>query len=305
MMPVSRVEVLAAGERRALLELGQGWTGGAGVPLLPELFAARAAAEPELDGVWCVGVWRCRSGSWPRRVNRLARWLIAAGVGPGDPVVVVLPRSVDSVVALLGVLAAGAMYVPVDVSYPAERVRFMLADAAPQVVITAAELAGRAAGCRLLVLGSAGGGGRAGRVWRTGRSTRGAPGVLAPSDAAYMIYTSGSTGRPKGVVVTHQGLANLAAFEHREVMEPAARRAGRRLRASLVAALSFDAVVEQVLWLLAGHELHVLDDDVRRDPHALVGYVARAPGGRHWRSRPPTPSSCSRRGCWRAGRPRC
>jgi nonribosomal peptide synthetase DhbF len=75
------------------------------------------------------------------------------------------------------------------------------------------------------------------------------------------------------VVVTHQGLANLAAFEHREKVEPAARRAGRRLRVILVAALSFDAVWNPVLWLLAGHELHMLDDDVRRDAHALVGYV--------------------------------
>ncbi len=90
-----------------------------------------------------------------------------------------------------------------------------------------------------------------------------------PSDPAYMIYTSGSTGRPKGVVVTHESLANLVAFEHREVVEPA----GRRLRACLVTALSFDASWNIVLWLLAGHELHVLDDDVRRDAHALLGYI--------------------------------
>jgi amino acid adenylation domain-containing protein len=187
-------------------------------------------------------------------------------------VAVLLPRSADSVVALLGVVAAGAMYVPVDVSYPADRVRYMLADSAPHVVITTAGPTGTAGGARSLVLGSAAAQAELAGL-ADGPIGAGERRVPASSDAAYMIYTSGSTGRPKGVVVSHQGLANLAAFEHREVMGPAARRAGRRLRASLVAALSFDASWDMVLWLLAGHELHVLDDDVRRDAQALVGYV--------------------------------
>jgi amino acid adenylation domain-containing protein len=142
------------------------------------------------------------------------------------------------------------------------------------VLITTAEPAGLAdRDVRVLVLGSAAAeaelaGLADGPVGAGERRS-----VLVPADPAYMTYTSGSTGRPKGVVVTHQGLANLAAFEHREVVGPAARRAGRRLRASLVAALSFDASWDMVLWLLAGHELHVLEDDVRRDAHALVDYI--------------------------------
>ncbi len=242
-MPVSRVDVLAPGERKALLDLGMGESVDVEPALLPELFAARAAAEPDSTALVCGDV-TMSFGELAARVDRMARWLIAAGVGPGDPVAVMLPRSADSVVALLGVVAAGAMYVPVDVSYPEDRVRFMLADAAPRVVITTAELPDGPVG--------------------TGERR-----VPAPSDPAYMIYTSGSTGRPKGVVVTQENVGNLAAFEHREVMAPA----GRRLRVSLVAALSFDASWDMVLWLLAGHELHVLDDDVRRDAHALVGYV--------------------------------
>ncbi|WP_192809994.1 non-ribosomal peptide synthetase [Actinomadura rudentiformis] len=279
-VPVSRVPVLAAEERRALLELGQGEPATAGPDLVPELFAARAATvEPGLTAV-VHGDVEVSFGELAGRVNRAARQLIAAGVGVGDPVAVLLPRSADSVVAMLGVLAAGAMYVPVDVSYPPERVRFMLADSAPQVVVTTAELAASAewpGGARPLVLDSpeatleAAAEPRAstdGPVDPAERRAR-----LTPADPAYMIYTSGSTGRPKGVVVTHQGLANLFAFACGEVIEPAARRFGRRLRASLVAALSFDASWDMVLWLLAGHELHVLDDDVRRDAHALVGHV--------------------------------
>ena len=273
-VPVSQVEVLAAGERRSLLELGAGGPAVAGAGLAPELFAARAAAEPGLTALVCGAV-RLSFGELACQVNRLARWLIGAGTRPGDPVAVLVPRSADSVVALLGVLAAGAMYVPVDVSYPAERVRFMLADAAPLVVITTAELAASLPdlGARLLVLDSPQAGaelaGLAGGPVSAGERRD----ALAPSGAAYMIYTSGSTGRPKGVVVTHQSLANLVAFEDHEIVEPAARRAGRRLRAGLVAGLSFDASWDMVLCLLAGHELHVLDDDVRRDAHALVAYV--------------------------------
>jgi glyine---[glycyl-carrier protein] ligase len=271
---VGRVEVLAAGERRAVLELGRGRPSVAGAELVPGLFAARAAAEPELTALVCGAV-RLSFGELSGRVNRLARWLIGAGAGPGDPVAVVLPRSADSVVALLAVLAAGAMYVPVDLSYPAERVRFMLADVAPVVVITAGELAAGlpVAGARVLALDSPGAGaelaGLAGGPVGAGERR----GALAAGDAAYMIYTSGSTGRPKGVVVTHEGLANLFVFVGEELFGPAARRAGRRLRAGLVAALAFDACWNMVLGLLAGHELHVLDDEVRRDARGLVGYV--------------------------------
>jgi amino acid adenylation domain-containing protein len=266
--PVCRLEVLAAQERRTLVELGRGSPAVAGAALVPELFRARAAAEPELTALVC-GATAMSFGELAGRVNRVARWLIAAGAGPDTPVAVLLPRSADSVAAMLGVLAAGAIYVPVDVSYPAERVRFLMADAAPVVVITTAEMAGPAPVVPLLLLGSADAEAELAALPDAPVEAAERPGVPAPGDAAYLIYTSGSTGRPKGVVVTHQGLANLAAFEHREVMAPA----GRRLRASLVAALAFDASWDMVLWLLAGHELHVLDDDVRRDAHALVGYV--------------------------------
>jgi nonribosomal peptide synthetase DhbF len=271
-VPVSRVEVLTAAEREALLELGEGTPAVAAPGLVPDLFAARAAAEPELTALVSGGE-VTSFGELGSQVNRLARWLIAAGAGPGDPVAVLLPRSAGSVTALLAILAAGAMYVPVDVSYPAERIRYMLTDAAPVVVITTS---GLAAGLvdpdvQLLLLD------RDGSPAASASELRGRNEglVCAPQrdTPAYMIYTSGSTGRPKGVVVSHGSLANVFAFVREELIEPAAARAGRRLRAALVAALSFDVSWNMVAWLLAGHELHVLDDDVRRDAHALVAYL--------------------------------
>ena len=280
-VPVSRVPVLAAGERAALLELGDGGPVVARA-MVPELFAARAAAGPGLTAVVC-GDTRVSFGELAGQVFRLARWLIAAGAGAGDPVAVLVPRSADAVAAMLGVLAAGAMYVPVDVSYPADRIRFTLADAAPLVVITTAGLAPGLAGtgARLLVLDSEQAQAQAELAGAPGLADGPGAGVgaaerrhaLAPSDPAYMLYTSGSTGRPKGVVVTHENLANLFAFLRDELMDPTARRVERRLRAGLVTALTFDVSWNMVLCLLAGHELHVLEDDIRGDARALIGYV--------------------------------
>jgi nonribosomal peptide synthetase DhbF len=269
-VPVSRMELLAPGERRMLLALGQGSPASAGTDLVPDLFAARAAAAPEETALVC-GTVAMSFGELSGRANRVARWLIAAGVGPGDPVAVVLPRSADSVVALLGVLAAGAMYVPVDLSYPGERVRLMLADTDPVAVITTAEQA--APGVPVLPLGEPEVEAELARLADGPVGAGERRGVLAPSDPAYMLYTSGSTGRPKGVVVTHESLAGFFVFVRGELMESAARRTGRRLRAGLVTALSFDVSWSMVLCLLEGHELHVLTDDVRRDVHELVGYV--------------------------------
>ncbi|MFI0446668.1 amino acid adenylation domain-containing protein [Actinomadura sp. 6N118] len=274
-VPVGRLDVLTVDERRVLLALGQGEPATAGPDLVPELFAARAAAEPEATALVCGDV-ELPFGELARRVNRLARRLVAAGAGPGDPVAVLVPRSADSVVALLAVLTAGAMYVPVDASSPPERVRAMMADAAPMLLITTAELAEQAdLDVRRLTLGSADAeaeptGWPDGPVGTAERRAR-----LTPSDPAYMIYTSGSTGRPKGVVATHQNLANLYAFLNGEIFEPAARQAGPRFKAISVSALSFDASWDTVLCLLAGHELHLLDDDVRRDARALIDYVRR------------------------------
>jgi amino acid adenylation domain-containing protein len=269
-VPVSQVEVVAPQESRALLELGQGASASAGMGLVPELFTTRAAVEPDLRALVC-GTVAMSFGEVSGRANRVARWLIAAGVGPGDPVAVVLPRSADSVVALLGVLAAGAMYVPVDLSYPPERVRFMVADTAPAAVITTAELAPPRV--QVLMLGSPEAEAELARLADGPVTTGERRGVLVPSDPAYMLYTSGSTGRPKGVVVTHESLSNFFGFLRGELMEPTARRLGRRLRAGLVTAMSFDVSWSMVLCLLEGHELHVLTDDVRRDPRELVGYV--------------------------------
>ncbi|WP_344319009.1 amino acid adenylation domain-containing protein, partial [Actinocatenispora thailandica] len=148
---------------------------------------------------------RVTYGELNSRANRLARLLVDDGVRPEDRVALLLPRSVDAVVAVLGTLKAGAAYVPVDPDYPAERVGFVLADAAPRAVVTTAGLADRvpAGVARVLVDDP-----------RTAARLAGYPagdlGVAARAGAAaYVIYTSGSTGTPKGVIVAHRNVVRL------------------------------------------------------------------------------------------------
>ncbi|MFI6763877.1 amino acid adenylation domain-containing protein, partial [Micromonospora sp. NPDC050417] len=179
---VSRVDVAGDSERELVL---RGWndTGRlvSAVSVL-DLFEARVVAAPDAFAVDGVSYRELDA-----RAGGLARWLVDRGVGPESVVAVVLPRSVDLVVALLGVWKAGGAYLPVDPEHPADRVELMLADAEPRVVVTADVLASVVA------------------------SEAGFRRVVAPDHPAYVIYTSGSTGRPKGVVVTHRGLVNYVA----------------------------------------------------------------------------------------------
>ncbi|WP_405020634.1 amino acid adenylation domain-containing protein [Kitasatospora sp. NBC_00070] len=260
--PVGALEILAEDERHTLLV---GWNATArevGDATLPELFAARAAATPELTAVVC-GDRALTYAELAAKVELTARHLAALGVRPGQVVALALPRSADLVAALLGVLAAGAAYLPVDLDHPAERVALMLADAEPLLTLTTAEVADR-----LPVLTEHG----LGVVTLTELGTHAAePTLPHPDDLAYVIHTSGSTGRPKGVQVPHRGLANMLEHHAATVFARAVEAAGgRRLRAAHTASFSFDSSWEQLLWLVCGHQLHVYDEQLRRDPQALV-----------------------------------
>ncbi|GAB3512320.1 hypothetical protein GCM10027575_27400 [Phytohabitans suffuscus] len=166
---------------------------------LHELFEARAAATPDAVAV-VAGDIELTYAQVDARANRLAHRLRAAGAGPEAVVGVCLERGADLVPALLGVLKAGAAYLPLDPAQPDERIGYMLADAGARVVVTAA--GDRLAGFDGDVLAP---GDDAG--WPDTR-----PGAKGgPDDLAYVIYTSGSTGRPKGVCVSHASVLRLLA----------------------------------------------------------------------------------------------
>ncbi|MFD4181659.1 amino acid adenylation domain-containing protein, partial [Rhodococcus sp. NPDC058514] len=147
------------------------------------------------------------------RVNRLARHLISRGVGPESLVAVALPKSPDLIVALLAVTVAGGGYLPVDITYPSDRIAFMLDDACPVCVISTstARSALPSSGSACVLLDSA-------EVLADLETRSAAPvsdadrtGRLDPDAVAYVIYTSGSTGRPKAVAVSHRNVLALFA----------------------------------------------------------------------------------------------
>nr|WP_079145896.1 non-ribosomal peptide synthetase [Streptomyces lydicus] len=212
------------------------------------------------------------------RANQLAWLLIAQGVVADQHVATLLPRTAEHLVALLAVLKAGACYVPLDPEYPVERLADMLADAAPVLLLTDVTGEDRlrphcAATLPVLPLDDpAVHATRAGYL-TTDPAPEDRPVRLRPDHLAYVIHTSGSTGRPKGVAVEHRSLINLFHGHLAEVhAAPAAD--GPRLRAALTGPLTFDASWCPLLWLMGGHELHLVDDETRRDPQALAEYVA-------------------------------
>ncbi|WP_431041065.1 non-ribosomal peptide synthase/polyketide synthase [Streptomyces sp. P1-3] len=177
---------------------------------IPGLFARHAVATPDAVALVC-GEEEFSYADLDERSNRLARVLAARGVGRDSVVGLALPRSADQIVTLLAILKAGGGYLPVDPEYPAERLAFVLGDAAPVLVVTNAEIAAGLpdSGCPYLVLDEPG------SVAALSQASDEPLGLAGHAEQlAYVMYTSGSTGTPKGVGVTHQGVVDLA-LDHR------------------------------------------------------------------------------------------
>jgi len=198
---LDELDLLDADERRLLLaDLAHGQT--TTVAAVPHRrFEALVAVSPDRMAVAAENEALTR-GQINVRANRLARWLRRRGVGPESLVALCLPRSTEAIVAIMAVWKAGGAYLPLDPDYPAERLRFMLADAEP-----------------LLLLGQWAEASES--VWTFADAERAAAAEASgnlestpePLAAAYLIYTSGSTGRPKGAALTYAGLANMAAAQ--------------------------------------------------------------------------------------------
>ena len=184
--------------------------------------------------------------------------LYARGVRRGDVVALWLKRSPSAVAAMLGVLKAGAAYLPLDATAPEDRVRFMVEDSGARVLVTddaSRVLAGTAASTL---------------SWEAHHAP--APEVCFPvvsgRDLAYVIYTSGSTGTPKGACIEHETISALA-LEQAAAFGPPHRR-------SQISSLSFDAHVWE-LWpaLVSGGSAHFVPEGVRTDVSGLIQWIAR------------------------------
>ncbi|WP_424210824.1 amino acid adenylation domain-containing protein [Streptomyces sp. BI20] len=201
------------------------------------------------------------------RSRALAGVLAARGVRPERTVGLAVPRTPEWIVALFAVLRTGAAYVPLELDHPDERIAAIVEDARPDLILTVSGVSHRLTGDLI----------------ELDRPLPPAAPVttFAPGDPdrlrhpAYTIYTSGSTGRPKGVVTEYAGLTNMLINHQRRIFEPVLAEHGDRVfRIAHTVSFAFDMSWEELLWLADGHEVHICDEELRRDAPRLVEYCA-------------------------------
>jgi amino acid adenylation domain-containing protein len=255
------MEVVAADERDQLLHLWNATRVDYARLCLHELVTVEAGRHPEAVAVVSEG----RALTWGllvKEANRLALALSGLGVGPGQRVAVAMVRSLDLVVAILGTLAAGAAYLPLDPTHPREHLELLLEDARPAVLLTQREIAESLLPYSgpVLTLDSSSGV-EARPVPSSGRGA----GAVSTADLAYVLYTSGSTGRPKAVMISHGAIVNRLLW-----MEDAFHltTADRVLQKT---PFTFDASVWELFSPLLSGACLVL---ARPDGHRDVAYLA-------------------------------
>ncbi|WP_404384160.1 amino acid adenylation domain-containing protein [Caenispirillum salinarum] len=263
--PVDAVPLLTPADRDTLAA----WEHGKALPVVPEtlhgLVTAQALRTPEAPALVTDDGARLSYAALNRRANQWAYALIAAGAGPERFVALCVRRSPEAVAALLGILKAGAAYVPLDPEYPVDRLAFMLEDSKAAVIVTETALKDRLpkTDAPVVLLDA---------DERVDRMPE-IPlfGDVTPDMPCYAIYTSGSTGRPKGAVNTHAGVAHFIAW----AQDAFAAKLGDVVMHKTP--LTFDASILELLWpLTAGARVVLAAPDGHRDPAYLVRLAREA-----------------------------
>jgi amino acid adenylation domain-containing protein/FkbM family methyltransferase len=263
-VPVRELEIIGEDERQQLLVT---WNDTATTypqhSHIHELFERQAAQFPDAFAVLYEDQ-QLTFGELNQRANQLAHYLRSEGVGAEIRVALCLERSPEMVVALLAILKSGGVYVPLDPSYPQERLRFMLDDSGASVLLTEQGLLGLLPehNVKFFCLDTE-------HQKIAKQSTLNPDSNVQKENLAYIIYTSGSTGTPKGVCVSHDNLLNstgarFAFYRHHP---------GRFL---LLSSIAFDSSVAGIFWMLcAGGALVLPAEGLQRDAHALVQLIER------------------------------
>ncbi|MFP5261321.1 MAG: amino acid adenylation domain-containing protein, partial [Blastocatellia bacterium] len=262
--PICRLTMLPAAERRHLLfelnDTGADYPAGRCVV---DLFEDQVESCPDSPAV-VFGHEKLTYVELNRRANQLARHLQKARVGPEKLVGICLERSVEMVMAVLGVLKAGGAYLPLDPDYPKQRLAFMLEDAGVSILVSQQRLAESLPehAARLICIDS---------CWPdiATESEMNLGGNTSPDNLAYVIYTSGSTGLPKGAALSHGSLFNLICWQ----LEHSASGVGAKTLQ--FASLSFDVSFQEIFstWC-SGGTLVLVPEELRQDASALLDLLA-------------------------------
>ncbi|MDS1116217.1 amino acid adenylation domain-containing protein, partial [Gordonia westfalica] len=272
-VPVADIPILTEPQKRSQYELATGRT----VTLPPETLVDAVVGGTRIspDAVALRSAGRSVTHrEFGARVAVLARELMASGVGPEDSVVVCIPRSIELVIAIHAVLAAGGQYVPVATDAPEDRVRYMIDTAGAGI-----GLVGPGAGAGLVTAGDTSAGGLVDRVIVVDSTNpvdldtasvtdaeRRTP--LLPDHAAYTLFTSGSTGRPKGVTVTHRAVLNRLRWGIEEF------GIGPDDAVLLKTPATFDVSVPELFAPpMTGARMVIAPDDAHLDPHAIARLI--------------------------------
>ncbi|WP_197508769.1 non-ribosomal peptide synthetase [Mycobacterium sp. 1081908.1] len=247
--PLREIDVLLDGERATVVPRPPQTV--APMVAVHDRLAQIAAAQPDSPAVsWADG--RLTYRELDALADGLAAALQRAGVGGETPVAILLPRGPNYVAAMLAILRAGGMIVPLDPGMPDERIAEILRQASAPIVVDdefVANSVAESAHCGAV--------------------------AVPPDHAAYAVFTSGTTGAPKGVIGTHRALAAYADDHIERVLRPAAARLGRPLRIAHAWSFTFDAAWQPLAALLDGHSVHIVDDEHQRDAETLVDVIDR------------------------------
>ncbi|MDL9948687.1 amino acid adenylation domain-containing protein [Gordonia sp. ABSL11-1] len=271
--PVGRTALGASSDRHVQTDPGSSTSTFA--DLLAEGIGERASSDQDGIAVVAGGVEVSRA-DLDRRVRQLAGRLVADGVMPDDRVAVLLPRDESAVVALAAVAVAGGVVVPIDPDYPADRLRHILTDSRPTVILTRRDVALPETSATIVHLDD-------GATWTAAGSRGSEPPHMGacrtptrPDHLSCIAYTSGSTGVPKGVMVTQAGLVNRLAWAARDWLhDDVTRGPSDRITLWKSPAGFIDGITEVFGALVRGDRIVVAGGDAARDPRALVRLLDR------------------------------
>ncbi|MFF2073118.1 non-ribosomal peptide synthetase, partial [Priestia megaterium] len=222
------------------------------------LFEDQVTKTPHAVAVVCEGE-TLTYETLNQRATQLAQALRTKGIGPGKIVGLMMKRSLDMFVGIVGVLKAGGAYLSLDPSYPDERLQFIIEDSGLDLVVVHDQVSYETFTAPAIMNITSP------NNYTIERSL--AVGTPTATDLAYIIYTSGSTGQPKGVMVEHRSLVNLVEWHQKEFQITS------RDRSTQFASVGFDASVWEIFpYLLAGSTIHIISDELRIDMTNLQHY---------------------------------